>query len=39
MSFHVDVLLQKQQTGTLQKNVYFTAVYRSDQDVIETLCG
>ena len=38
MSLHVDVLLQKQQTGTLQKDVYFTAIYRSDQDVTETLC-
>ena len=38
MSLHVDVLLQKQQTGMLQKDVYFTAIYRSDQDVIETLC-
>ena len=38
MSLRIDVLLQKQQTGTLQKDVYFTATYRSDQDVIDTLC-
>ena len=37
MSLHIGVLLQKQQTGTLQKDVYFTAIYQSDQDVIETL--
>ena len=38
MSLHIDVLLQQQQTGTPQKDVYFTATYRSDQDVVETLC-
>ena len=38
MSLHIDVLLLKQQTATLQKDVYFTAIYRSDQDVVETLC-
>ena len=36
MSLHIDILLQKQQTGTLQKDVYFTAIYRSDQDVVQT---
>ena len=38
MSLHVDVLLQKQQTGTLQKDVCIIAIYQSDQDIIETLC-
>ena len=37
MSLHIDVLLQKQRTGTPQKDVHFTAIYRSDQAVIETL--
>lgn len=38
MSLHVDVLFQKDQDGQLRKDVYFTALYRSDQNVLETLC-
>ena len=38
MSLHVNVLLQKYEDGQLRKVVYFTSVYRSDQDVAETLC-
>ena len=38
MSLHVDVLFQKDEDGQLRKDVYFTSVYRNDQDVVETLC-
>ena len=38
MSLHVDVLFQKDEDGQLRKDVNFTSVYRSDQDVIEALC-
>ena len=38
MSLQVDVLFQKNEDGQLRKDVYFTSVYRSVQDVAETLC-
>ena len=38
MSLHVDVLFQKDKDGQLRKDVYFTSVYKSDLDVVETLC-
>ena len=38
MSLHVDVLSKKDEDGQLRKDVHFTSVYRSDQDVVETLC-
>ena len=39
MSVNVDVLLTKAVASSeLMKNVYFTTIYRCDQDVIDTLC-
>ena len=39
MSVHVDVLLTKAVTSSeLMKSVYFTTIYRCDQDIIDTLC-
>ena len=38
MSFYVDVLFQKDEDGQLRQDVYFTSVYRSDNDVVEILC-
>ena len=39
MSVHVDVLLTKAVASSeLMKSMYFTTIYRCDQDVIDTLC-
>ena len=38
MSVHVDVLLTKAVASSELMSVYFTTIYRCDQDVIDTLC-
>ena len=37
MPLHVDIIFFLDSNGDLQKNVYFTTVYRCDQGLIESL--
>lgn len=37
MSLHIDVFFQKENSGNLCKLVYFTVIFRCDQDMLSTL--